>query len=98
MAKKEIRIGSTGPFIFDDERNFRDGVPFVGFRTSGKIVVEGGPTGPKDGVRLEDLSTSRVRNALFQPKGMQHNGPGDYLLAKAVREVASSIYIYGIAK
>lgn len=54
MAKEEVRIGTTGPFKFNDDYTFKDGKVAVGLRALSIILGAGG-----SGQALED-------NACFQ--------------------------------
>ncbi len=59
MALKYIWIGSTGPFIFDDEASYSDDptLNFKGIRTTSVIRIEGTPTANEDAARLQDVET-----------------------------------------
>lgn len=50
MATKEIRVGSVGPFLYDD-------ADFCGVETDGVLRASGTPTDPNDLVRLTDISS-----------------------------------------
>jgi len=58
MAEKEVWIGSTGPFIFDDTETYEEdgsGETYRGIRTN-KIYLDDTPTEDGEVIRLEDLN------------------------------------------
>lgn len=56
MATRRYYLGSTGPFLYDDEKTFRDGTPYRGLQ-GGNVNISGGggnPSGADDNVFLDD--------------------------------------------
>lgn len=57
MAAKTFRIGSFGPFAFDDTHTFTDATPFRGLVTDSVVNASGTPTDDNDLARVTDLAS-----------------------------------------
>ena len=85
MAKvlKRVWLGNQGPYLYDPERSYRDGVNMCSLRADGDVLVEGGITISGD---------LRVRGRMRQEssQGVNTNSPTaqDYQLFMAVHKQA----------
>jgi len=58
MAKKQVWLGSVGPSLYNDDRNYA-------LETDGVLSATGKPTNPNDLIRLVDLEESEDNNKRY---------------------------------
>lgn len=56
MAEKQVWIGSSGPFLFDDQDQYEDGETLQGFRGP-QMLIENEPTSDKQVARQQTVTS-----------------------------------------